>query len=42
MNDSTLILDAMPRGEPHAAEELLPLVYAGLREGISRERAGSG
>ena len=31
MSDVTRILDAIGQGEPHAAEELLPLVYAELR-----------
>ena len=31
MNDATRILLAMERGEPHAADELLPLVYGELR-----------
>jgi len=31
MSDVTRMLDAVERGEPHAAEELLPLVYDELR-----------
>jgi len=31
VSDVTLILEAMERGDPHAAEELLPLVYDELR-----------
>jgi len=31
MSDVTRLLDAMERGEPRAAEELLPLVYEELR-----------
>ena len=31
MNEVTQILSAIERGEPHAAEELLPLVYTELR-----------
>lgn len=32
MNDVTRILSAIGKGEPHAAQELLPLVYAELRK----------
>lgn len=32
MNDVTSILDAMEQGDPHAAEQLLPLVYDELRK----------
>jgi RNA polymerase sigma factor (TIGR02999 family) len=32
MNDVTRILSAIEQGEPHAAEELLPLVYDELRK----------
>src|SRR5437773_6838404 len=32
MSDVTQVLDAMERGEPRAAEELLPLVYEELRK----------
>ena len=31
MSDVTRLLDAVERGEPQAAEELLPLVYEELR-----------
>lgn len=31
MNDITLVLDAMQRGDPQAAQQLLPLVYDELR-----------
>src|SRR5215470_20240149 len=31
MSDVTRVLEAIERGEGHAAEELLPLVYAELR-----------
>src|SRR5215470_15200252 len=31
MNDVTRILSAIDRGDPHAAEQLLPLVYDELR-----------
>src|SRR6266705_2152460 len=31
MSDVTRILDALGRGDPRAADELLPLVYAELR-----------
>ena len=44
MSDITLILDAISRGESGAAEELLPLVYAELRNlataRMLRESAG--
>ena len=32
MSDVTRILSAIEQGEPHAAEELLPLVYDELRK----------
>ena len=32
MNQVTIILDAAERGDPHAADELLPLVYDELRK----------
>jgi RNA polymerase sigma factor (TIGR02999 family) len=32
MNDVTRILSAMDQGDPHAAEQLLPLVYGELRK----------
>jgi RNA polymerase sigma factor (TIGR02999 family) len=38
-NDVTQILDAIERGEPHAAERLLPLVYDELRRLAARKMA---
>jgi hypothetical protein len=32
MSDVTQILSAIEHGDPHAAEQLLPRVYAELRE----------
>jgi RNA polymerase sigma factor (TIGR02999 family) len=32
MNEATRILSAIERGEPHAAEQLLPLIYSELRQ----------
>jgi hypothetical protein len=32
MNDVTRVLSAMEQGDPHAAEQLLPLVYEELRK----------
>jgi RNA polymerase sigma factor (TIGR02999 family) len=44
MSDVTRLLDAAAAGEPHAAAELLPLVYAELRQlaaaRMAAERAG--
>ncbi len=44
MNDVTRILSAIEQGDPHAAEELLPLVYAELRklaaEKLAHEKPG--
>jgi RNA polymerase sigma factor (TIGR02999 family) len=44
MSDATGILTAIERGDPHAAEELLPLVYDELRrlaaEKLGRENPG--
>ena len=44
MNDVTLMLQAVERGEKHASEELLPLVYEELRQlaaaRMAREAAG--
>jgi RNA polymerase sigma factor (TIGR02999 family) len=44
MNDITLILDAIQRGDAKASEDLLPLVYDGLRRlasaRMARESAG--
>ena len=39
MSDVTRLLDAVERGEPQAAEELLPLVYEELRRLASARRA---
>ena len=36
MNEVTLILTAIDRGDPHAAEQLLPLVYEELRNLAAR------
>lgn len=44
MSEVTRILSAIERGDPHAAEQLLPLVYAELRKlaakKMAREAAG--
>jgi RNA polymerase sigma factor (TIGR02999 family) len=40
MSDVTRILDAIQAGEPQAAAELLPLVYAELRRLAARKLAG--
>jgi RNA polymerase sigma factor (TIGR02999 family) len=44
MNDATRILSAIEQGDPHAAEQLLPLVYDELRklaaERIAQEKPG--
>ena len=40
MNDVTVILDAIARGESQASEELLPLVYAELRRQAAAQMAG--
>ena len=40
MSEVTHILDAVERGDPHAAEELLPLVYAELRKLAAQRLAG--
>ena len=37
MSDVTRILDAIGRGDPHAAAELLPLVYDELRKLASQK-----
>ena len=37
MSDVTRILSAIDRGDPHAAEQLLPLVYNELRK-LAAER----
>lgn len=43
-NEVTRILEALPAGDPHAADELLPLVYEELRRlatgHLARERPG--
>jgi RNA polymerase sigma factor (TIGR02999 family) len=39
MSDATRLLDAMGRGETHAADQLLPLVYAELRRLASARMA---
>src|SRR5687767_12976784 len=39
MPDATLLLQAIERGDPHAAEKLLPLVYAELRK-LATQRLG--
>jgi hypothetical protein len=44
MSDVTRLLDAVERGDPHAAEQLLPLVYEELRklaaERMAQEKPG--
>src|SRR6201997_3226522 len=44
MSEVTRILSAIEHGDPHAAEQLLPLVYEGLRrlaaEKLAQERPG--
>ena len=44
MTDVTRILSAIEQGDPHAAEQLLPLVYDELRklaaEKLAQERPG--
>src|SRR5689334_24736875 len=44
MSDVTRILSAIEQGDPHAAEQLLPLVYEELRQlaaqRLARERPG--
>src|SRR3954452_15096101 len=44
MGDLTRVLDAVAAGDPHAARELLPLVYAELRrlaaQRLAREAPG--
>src|SRR5262245_36765595 len=39
MNDVTRILSAIEQGDPHAAEQLLPLVYDELRKLAARRLA---
>ena len=41
MNEVTQILSAIEQGDPHAAEQLLPLVYDELRQ-LGRAQAGAG
>ncbi|HWC59619.1 MAG TPA: ECF-type sigma factor [Verrucomicrobiae bacterium] len=40
MSDVTLVLQAIGRGEAHASDELLPLVYEELRRLASAQMAG--
>src|SRR5262245_47702823 len=44
MSEVTRILSAVAQGDPHAAEQLLPLVYDGLRrlaaQRLSQEKPG--
>ncbi len=40
MNDLTPLLSAVEQGDPHAAEQLLPLVYAELRQLAAQLLAG--
>ena len=40
MNDVTRVLAAVERGDPHAAEQLLPLVYDELRKLAAQRLAG--
>jgi RNA polymerase sigma factor (TIGR02999 family) len=40
MSDFTRVLERVQRGEAHAAEELLPLVYADLRRLAAQKMAG--
>jgi RNA polymerase sigma factor (TIGR02999 family) len=40
MSDVTRILSAVERGDPHAAEQLLPLVYDELRKLAAQKMAG--
>src|SRR5271167_782270 len=39
MNDLTRILSAIERGDPHAADQLLPLVYEELRKVAAQKLA---
>ena len=41
MSDVTRILSAIEQGDPHAAEQLLPLVYDELGEGMVTPQAGA-
>ena len=44
MHDVTYLIEAMEKGDPHAAEELLPLLYQELRilaaQKLSKEPPG--
>src|SRR5262249_15817157 len=40
MSEVTQILSAIAQGDPHAAEQLLPLVYDELRRLAARKRVG--
>ena len=40
MNDVTRLLNALDQGDPHAASELLPLVYDELRRLAAQKLAG--
>ena len=40
MNDITGLLKAIEQGDPHAAEQLLPLAYDELRNLAARKMAG--
>jgi DNA-binding GntR family transcriptional regulator len=40
MNEVTAILSAIEQGDPHAAEQLLPLVYRELRALAARKLVG--
>jgi RNA polymerase sigma factor (TIGR02999 family) len=42
MNDVTRVLSAMEQGDPHAAEQLLPLVYEELRRLAAQKLAQEG
>jgi RNA polymerase sigma factor (TIGR02999 family) len=42
MSEVTRILDALEQGDPHAAEQLLPLVYDELRRLAAQRLAGEG
>jgi RNA polymerase sigma factor (TIGR02999 family) len=42
MNDVTRVLNAIEQGDPHAAEQLLPLVYDELRKLAARKMAQEG
>jgi hypothetical protein len=42
MNEVTQILSAIEQGDPHAADQLLPLVYDELRRLAAQRLAGEG